>query len=61
MTIQDDQPINLRDALDKHLNARSLSKSISTLLQNTRKKINYKPDYQRNYVWDYNPAIISDI
>ncbi len=56
MTIQDDQPINLRDALDKHLNARSLSKSVSTLLQNTRKKINYKPDYQRNYVWDNDKA-----
>lgn len=56
MTDHQDQTINLRDALDKHLNARSLSKSISTLLQNTRKKINFKPDYQRNYVWDNDKA-----
>ncbi len=56
MTDQQNQTINLHDALDKHLNARSLSKSISTLLQNKRKKINFKPDYQRNYVWDNDKA-----
>ena len=48
--------INLRDALDKHLNARSLSKSISTLLQSKRKSIDYSPYYQRNYVWDTDKA-----
>jgi len=51
-----EQPIDLRDALNKHLNARSLSKSISTLLQNKRKPINYTPYYQRNYVWDNHKA-----
>ena len=50
------QPIDLREALNKHLNARSLSKSISTLLQNKRKPINYTPYYQRNYVWDNHKA-----
>ncbi len=55
MTDQQTQPIDLRDALDKHLNARSLSKSISTLLlskRRNRKTIDYSPYYQRNYVWD---------
>lgn len=51
-----DHPIDLREALNKHLNARSLSKSISTLLQNKRKPINYMPYYQRNYVWDNHKA-----
>jgi len=51
-----EQSIDLRDALNKHLNARSLSKSISTLLQNKRKPINYTPYYQRNYVWDNHKA-----
>ena len=50
------QPINLRDALDKQLHARSLSRSISTLLKSTRKVIYYKPYYQRNYVWDNDKA-----
>lgn len=48
--------INLRDALDKHLNARSLSKSVSTLLKSKRKTIDYRPYYQRNYVWDTHKA-----
>jgi hypothetical protein len=56
MTVIQKQSIDLRDALDKHLNARSLSKSISTLLKSKRKKINFKPDYQRNYVWDKHKA-----
>jgi uncharacterized protein with ParB-like and HNH nuclease domain len=50
------QPIDLRDALDKHLNARSLSKSISTLLQSKRKTIDYTPYYQRKYVWEPDKA-----
>lgn len=56
MTDSQAQSIDLRDALNKHLNARSLSKSISTLLQNKRKPINYTPYYQRNYVWDNHKA-----
>lgn len=56
MTELQNQPINLRNALNKHLNARSLSKSISTLLLNKRKPINYTPYYQRNYVWDNHKA-----
>ena len=50
------EDINLRKALDKHLNARSLSKSISTLLKNKRKTIDFDPYYQRNYVWDTHKA-----
>ena len=50
------QTIDLRDALDKHLNARSLSKSISTLLESKRKTIDFSPYYQRNYVWDNHKA-----
>lgn len=56
MTDSQAQPIDLREALNKHLNARSLSKSISTLLQNKRKPIDYTPYYQRNYVWDNHKA-----
>ena len=56
MTETEKQSIDLRNALNKHLNARSLSKSISTLLKSKRKKINFKPDYQRNYVWDKHKA-----
>lgn len=44
--------IDLREALNNYLHSRSLSKSIATLLSSKRKKIDYKPDYQRNYVWD---------
>jgi hypothetical protein len=50
--MSNNQPINLRDALANHLHPRSLSKSISTLLNSKRKTINFKPYYQRNYVWD---------
>ena len=56
MTGSQAQTIDLRDALNKHLNARSLSKSISTLLQSKRKAIDYAPYYQRNYVWDNDKA-----
>lgn len=56
MTDKQAKTIDLRDALDKHLNARSLSKSISTLLQSKRKTIDYSPYYQRNYVWDTDKA-----
>ena len=52
MTTKVNQQINLRDALDTHINARSVSKSISTLMQGKRKTIDYTPYYQRNYVWD---------
>lgn len=48
--------IDLRDALDQHLSKSSLSKSISTLLQNKRKTFDYDPYYQRNYVWDDHKA-----
>jgi len=50
------ETVTIRDALDKYLNARSLSKSISTLLESKRKTIDYKPYYQRNYVWDEDKA-----
>ncbi|MEY8215333.1 MAG: DUF262 domain-containing protein [Colwellia sp.] len=50
------QTIDLSDAIDKHLNARSLSKSISTLLLSKRKTIDFSPYYQRNYVWDTDKA-----
>ncbi|MFT4927655.1 MAG: hypothetical protein ACI8WB_003768 [Phenylobacterium sp.] len=56
MTKAPDQTIDLRHALDKHLNARPLSKSISTLLQSKRKTIDYAAYYQRNYVWDNDKA-----
>ncbi|GAC30640.1 DUF262 domain-containing protein [Brumicola pallidula] len=48
--------IDLADALKKHLNARPVTKKINTLLQGKRKTINYRPDYQRNYVWDDDKA-----
>lgn len=50
------EPIDLRNALDKHLTARSLSKSIGTLLKSKRKTIDFDPYYQRNYVWDPHKA-----
>jgi len=56
MENQKTETVTIRDALDKYLNARSLSKSISTLLESKRKTIDYKPYYQRNYVWDEDKA-----
>ncbi|MFT4925297.1 MAG: hypothetical protein ACI8WB_001389 [Phenylobacterium sp.] len=54
----DTQPasIDLASALDEHLNARPVTKKINSLLQGKRKTINYRPDYQRNYVWDEDKA-----
>lgn len=54
--IKKNQSIDLHYVIDKHLNARSLSKSISTLLKSKRKTIDFSPYYQRNYVWDTDKA-----
>lgn len=41
----------------EHLKVETYSKSIDSLFSpRLRNKIDYKPYYQRNYVWDYNKA-----
>lgn len=41
----------------EHLKIETYSKSIESLFSpRLKNKIDYKPYYQRNYVWDYNKA-----
>ena len=43
-----------KDVFDSHIKIETYSRSIDSLLLGvrTKNKINYKPYYQRNYVWD---------
>ncbi len=47
-----------QDVFESHIKIETYSKSIDSLFNSvkTRKKINYKPYYQRNYVWDDSKA-----
>jgi hypothetical protein len=56
MTTTQDQAIGLHEAMQRHLHARPVTKSIGTLLQSKRKVPDFKPYYQRNYVWDNDKA-----